>query len=72
MKNRMYRLEDGLQETIQAALKEHMQEHVTTWAREVDECLIGEEACSVFVAMGWLTSRSDSRLIPVDPVEEGA
>ena len=60
--NRSYALEDGLQEQLQAALKTALTAHTEEWSKQVDGGTIGEEARSVFAAMGWLSSRSDSRL----------
>jgi hypothetical protein len=63
--NRTYKLEDGLQEQLVACLNTMLDGHVVQWKDCVQAGIIGEEERTVFAAMGWLSSRSDSRLAVV-------
>lgn len=69
--HRTYRLEAGLQEQLEAALATALEVHVNEWKDHVKTGLIGEEERAVFSAIGWLSSRSDSRLTAVDEQTNG-
>jgi hypothetical protein len=64
--NRSYKLAEGLQDELNAALSAYLDPHVEEWKSEVADGVIGEEARTVFAALGWLSSRNDSRLTPID------
>lgn len=64
--NRRYRLEPGLQEQLEAALDKMLDSHMQVWKDNVTAGEIGEEERAVFAAMGWLSSRLDSRLTVVE------
>lgn len=64
--NRRYRLEPGLKEQLEAALDKMLDSHVGMWRDNVKAGEIGEEERAVFAAMGWLSSRLDSRLTVVE------
>ena len=65
-----YTLSDGLQESLQASLATHLKSHVDDWTRQVEEAEIDEESLAVFVAVGWIPSKRDSRLTLVEPETE--
>jgi hypothetical protein len=60
-----YSISDGLQESLSSALETHLKGHTDTWTQEVNDAEIGEEALAVFVAVGWIPSKRDSRLMLV-------
>lgn len=63
-KGRTYRLEAGVQDLIGLALDQRLEKRVADWKAGVEAGVIDEEARSVFVALGWITSR-DTRVVPV-------
>jgi hypothetical protein len=62
-----YSISDGLQEILSSALETHLMGHTAAWIQEVNDTEIGEEALAVFVAVGWIPSKRDSRLTLVEP-----
>jgi hypothetical protein len=71
--NRTYMLDAGLQEQLEAAIDTMLTSHVDAWKEHVKLGIINEEERAVFAAMGWLSSRNDSRLTPSKgPTEDDA
>ena len=67
--DRSYRLAEGLQDELAAALNTYLDQHIEEWKNQVTEGIIEEEARTVFAALGWLSSRNDSRLTPIEETE---
>jgi hypothetical protein len=57
-----YQLSEGLQESLLATITAALAEHSHDWQVQVEEGVIDEEALTVFVAVGWIPSKRDSRL----------
>jgi hypothetical protein len=68
--NRTYKLDDGLQEQLQASLKPVLEAHMKEWLEEVDNGEIGEECCAILTATRQIASKRDSRLTPIPAAEE--
>ena len=63
---RTYQLSNGLQESLIASLATYLKAHTDDWAQQVNDQIIDDEALTVFVAMGWIPSKRDSRLTLVE------